>query len=205
MWSLALEHPIVRKRQHFFLLVAQAWIQEVLDVVALVQRNIQWYDIPWYSHILKAIMIEFIHTETSKFPESLVLISRALISNSDVISPLIYVVTNTTKSHDLAGVSISLAMIRSWFVAMLSWDTRKARGCYPLTVLNRTSLPSDFQYDYLSSVVMCLFDDALPFQITQKAIEFVYSIWDILPHAKSEALRKIMLETGVFVQLLLHW
>ena len=81
----------LRKRQHFFLLVAQAWIQEVLDVVALVQRNIQWYEIPWYREVLKAILLEFERMEASRFPESLVLLSRALVSNPDVISPLVYV------------------------------------------------------------------------------------------------------------------
>ena len=195
----------LRKRQHFFLLVAQAWIQEVIDVVALVQRNIHWYEIPWYREILKAILIEFHQRDSSKYPESLVLLSRALVSNPDVLSPMIYVVTNTTRTHDLAGVSISLALIRSWFVAMSSWNMRKARGCYPLGSLNRTSLPADFQYDYLSSVIITLFDDTLPFQITQKAIEFVYSIWDIIPIERSEALRKLLLEKNIFINLMLHW
>ena len=177
----------------------------MLDVVALVQRNIQWYQIPWYREILKAIMLEFETLDAAHYPESLVLLSRALVSNPDVISPLIYVVTKTTKAHDLAGVSISLALIRSWFVAMTSWNTRMARGRFPLGSLNRSSLPVDFQYDYLSSVVVCLFDDTLPFQITQKALEFVYSIWDIIPNARTESLLKTLLESGIFIQLMLHW
>ena len=150
-------------------------------------------------------MIEFYVRDTNKYPESLVLLSRALVANTDVLSPMIYASTASTRSSDLAGVSISLAMIRSWFVAMTSWDLRTARGCYPLASLNRTSLPSDFQYDYLFSIIVTLFDDGLPFQITQKTIEFVYSIWDIIPNDRLEHLRKTLLESGIFINLFLHW
>jgi hypothetical protein len=202
-------HKLINHLKHhrfyYILFNSQAWVQEVLDVVALVQRIIQWYEIPWYRELLKAIMLEFQTLEAARYPESLVLLSRALVSNPDVISPLIYVVTKTTRSQDLAGVSISLALIRSWFVAITSWDTRLARGIFPLGSLNRTSLPIDFQYDYLSSVIVCLFDDSLPFQITQKALEFLYSIWDIIPGARAEALCKTLLETGIFLNLMLHW
>ena len=195
----------LRSRQHLFLLVAQEWIQEVIDVVALVQRNIQWYQIPWYNHLLKGVLLEMDGREVRSFSESLVLLSRALISNADVISPLVRSVTRTTQGRSLADVTLGLAMIRSWFVAMSSWHLRRARGVYTLGGLNRSSLPADFQYDYLTSVMLKLFDNSLPFQVTQKALEFIYSIWDVIPSERAEILRKKLLVSGTFLNLMLHW
>ena len=195
----------MRNRKYLFLLFSQEWIQEVIDVVALVQNTIQWYHVPWYSHLLKAILLEMQDQDVRSYSESLVLLSRALILNADVISPFVKSVTATTQARSLGDVTLGLAMIRSWFVAMSSWHLRKARGVYTLSSLNRRSLPADFQYDYLSLIILKLFDNTLPFQITQKGLEFLYSVWDVIPSEYAERIRKKLLVSGAFLDLFLHW
>ena len=85
------------KRGVAFFLIINKWAEYVKTMV--VNDRIDWFDIPGYSSVLKAILTELKERKICEYPDALIEATCSLLSNEDIFSMLIEIIFKKTNVH----------------------------------------------------------------------------------------------------------
>ena len=84
----------------------------------LVSNNVNWKNVPGYTKILKAILLEMKERDVSFYPEALKEATCALLANEKLVNVFVTIVFTRTHAFDTQAVNSSLELVASWFTTI---------------------------------------------------------------------------------------
>ena len=177
----------IHKRGVAFFLIVKQWALYVKNT--LVSNNVNWKDVPGYTKIVKAILLEMKERDVQFYPEALKEATCALLANEKLVNVLTMIVFNKTPAYDNAAVNNCLDLIASWFQTIHA---------------NKSILPPQFDFHFFFKGIQILMD--LDHGVsTAKCIWLIYKVLHIIPQNQRIPLIESLLSAKKFYDLLFHW
>ena len=124
-----------------------------------------WKDVPGYSKIIKAILLEMKERDVYNYPESLKQATCALLANEKLVNSFVAIVFNKTHAYDNQSVNVCLELVASWFTTIYN---------------NKGNIPSQFDYNFFFKGIRILME--LDHGVsTAKCVWLIYKILHIIP------------------------
>eukprot|EP01135_Chromosphaera_perkinsii_P000767 Nk52_evm55s151 gene=Nk52_evmTU55s151 len=106
------------KSQLFFFFFEQLVIH-VYDIMPD-KDNIVWHEVPGYSILLKALLLEMMERPVEAYPDSLMACAEALLVNTHLLNVLINIAFTKTNAFNLTEVAATLDYLDAWFDSLSS-------------------------------------------------------------------------------------
>lgn len=131
----------------------------------LVSNNVNWKDVPGYTKIIKAIILEMKEREIQFYPEALKEATCALLANEKLVNVFVVIVFSKTQAFDNQAVNNCLDLVASWFTTIHQ---------------NKCILPPQFDYHFFFKGIKILME--LDHGVsTAKCVWLLFRILHILP------------------------
>ena len=171
----------------FFTFLEQ-WVRCLLQS-APPKTPLDWRDIPGYPTLLKRLLLELKIRTVTKYPDSLVNCTGAMLANEKLLSVFVKIVFLRTNAHNSPQVFSALTYLDYWAQLLAS------RG---------RQLPPNFDFAFLRKGLQLIIDSDLYANVS-KGLWFVYRNLPILNGEQLEEVLTNLCLRRHGVRLFMHW
>eukprot|EP00388_Colpodella_angusta_P015779 GDKJ01039081.1.p1 GENE.GDKJ01039081.1~~GDKJ01039081.1.p1 ORF type:complete len:1563 (+),score=478.59 GDKJ01039081.1:231-4691(+) len=177
------------KRSTAFFSFLDNWCKHVYQAASRRGEGLRWQGVPGYPHLLKALLIEMKSRDVTKYPDSLLNCSGALLANERLLSVFVKVIFLRTSAFNSSAVFASLNYLDYWTQVI------SLRG---------VSLPSSFDMTFLVRGIETLLCSGVCLNVS-KTLWFLYKNLLVFSGARLKAVVLDLLLDRHFIPLLASW
>uniref|UniRef100_A0A0G4GQ96 C2 domain-containing protein n=1 Tax=Chromera velia CCMP2878 TaxID=1169474 RepID=A0A0G4GQ96_9ALVE len=176
------------KRSTAFFSFLEHWAKHVYQVVPN-KEALRWHHIPGYAHLLKGMLIEMKQRDVTRYPDSLLNCTGAMLANEKLLSVFIKILFLKTSAYHPPSVFSAMNYLDYW-VQVLS--------------LRGLPLPPNFDFHFLLKGLDILLGCEMCLNVS-KGLWFIYKNVSIFQGTRLRSVVNDLLIEKYFFTLFLNW